>query len=87
MILPYLLENEKLFGIRIDDLLTVKGVKKSYKEIYRKVQVKKTMAVKTEKSKQKPDYVDLSKEMPKPSDSPSIREYAGLIPEGVDADE
>ncbi len=37
LIHPYLLENEKHFGIKIDDLLTVDGVKKSPKEVYRKV--------------------------------------------------
>ena len=41
LILPYLEENERLFGIPIDDLLTVNGVKKSYAEVYRKVQVVK----------------------------------------------
>jgi hypothetical protein len=39
LILPYLKENERLFGIEIDKLLTVNGVKKDYKEVYRKVQV------------------------------------------------
>ncbi|MBI5248391.1 MAG: glutamate synthase [Desulfomonile tiedjei] len=38
LIYPYLLENEKYFGIKIDDLLTVDGVKKSPKEVYRKVE-------------------------------------------------
>ena len=39
LILPYLLENEKLFGISIEnDLLTVNGEKRDYKEVYRKVQ-------------------------------------------------
>lgn len=39
LILPYLEENEKLFGISIEkDLLTVKGEKKEYNEVYRKVQ-------------------------------------------------
>ncbi|HOO56903.1 MAG TPA: glutamate synthase [bacterium] len=38
VILPYLKENERLFGISIEnDLLTVEGVKKSPLEIYRKV--------------------------------------------------
>ena len=38
LILPYLEENEKLFGISIEnDLLTVGGVKKSPGEVYRKV--------------------------------------------------
>ncbi|MGD9233533.1 MAG: hypothetical protein PVH67_06715 [Desulfobacterales bacterium] len=39
LILPYLEENERLFGISIEnDLLTVKGHKKDYTEVYRKVQ-------------------------------------------------
>jgi len=39
LILPYLEENERLFGISIeDDLLTVNGHKKNYSEVYRKVQ-------------------------------------------------
>jgi glutamate synthase domain-containing protein 1/glutamate synthase domain-containing protein 3 len=39
LILPYLEENERLFGISIeDDLLTVNGHKKNYTEVYRKVQ-------------------------------------------------
>ncbi|MCG6979892.1 MAG: glutamate synthase [Deltaproteobacteria bacterium] len=39
LILPYLEENERLFGISIqNDLLRVNGQKKSYKEVYRKVQ-------------------------------------------------
>jgi len=39
LILPYLQENERLFGISIkNDLLTVNGRKKDYSEVYRKVQ-------------------------------------------------
>jgi glutamate synthase domain-containing protein 1/glutamate synthase domain-containing protein 3 len=39
LILPYLKENERLFGISIEnDLLTVNGEKKDYTEVYRKVQ-------------------------------------------------
>ncbi|MDZ4246230.1 MAG: glutamate synthase [Dehalococcoidia bacterium] len=41
LILPYLEENERLFGIKIDDLLTVDGVKKGFKDVYRKVQAVK----------------------------------------------
>ena len=41
LILPYLQENEKLFGISIEnDLLTVDGIRKSPKEVYIKVQPK-----------------------------------------------
>jgi glutamate synthase domain-containing protein 3 len=38
LILPYLKENELLFGIKVADLLTVDGVKKGFKEVYRKVE-------------------------------------------------
>lgn len=41
LILPYLKENERLFGIKIDDLLTVNRIKKDYKEVYRKIVPKK----------------------------------------------
>ncbi|MBI4334168.1 MAG: glutamate synthase [Chloroflexi bacterium] len=71
LILPYLQENERLFGIKIDDLLTVDGVKKDYREVYRKVQ-----AVKLEV---------LAARSPAPKPSPA--EYADVIPEGEDADE
>lgn len=37
LILPYLQENEKLFGIKIDDLLTVGGKKLEPSRVYRKV--------------------------------------------------
>jgi glutamate synthase domain-containing protein 3 len=37
LILPYLTENEKLFGITLDDLLTVNGKKISPMKVYRKV--------------------------------------------------
>jgi glutamate synthase domain-containing protein 1/glutamate synthase domain-containing protein 3 len=36
-ILPYLQENERLFGIGVDDLLTVNGKRKRPGEVYRKV--------------------------------------------------
>jgi glutamate synthase domain-containing protein 3 len=37
LIRPYLNENERLFGIRVQDLLTVDGVVKTPQEVYRKV--------------------------------------------------
>ncbi len=41
LILPYLEENEKLFGISIEeDLLTIKGTKFSFDKVYRKVMPK-----------------------------------------------
>ena len=43
LILPYLQENERLFGISIEnDLLTVDGERRSYEAVYRKVQAVKT---------------------------------------------
>ena len=37
IILPYLQENERLFGIRVDDLLTVDGSRRTPAEVYRKI--------------------------------------------------
>jgi len=46
LIMPYLQENKRLFGISIEnDLLTVNGVKKDYKTVYRKVQAIKLAAL------------------------------------------
>jgi len=70
LILPYLQENERLFNIRVDDLLTVGGVKKGYAEVYRKVQAVKLAVL-------------AANATPKPSP----KSYAGLVPEGEDADE
>jgi glutamate synthase domain-containing protein 1/glutamate synthase domain-containing protein 3 len=44
LILPYLEENEKLFAISIDRLLTIAGNKKSPQAVYRKIMPKKTAA-------------------------------------------
>jgi glutamate synthase domain-containing protein 1/glutamate synthase domain-containing protein 3 len=38
LILPYLEENERHFGITVEDLLTVNGVKRSPSDVYRKVE-------------------------------------------------
>ncbi|MCJ7809567.1 MAG: hypothetical protein MUP26_04815, partial [Desulfobulbaceae bacterium] len=47
LILPYLKENESLFGISIErDLLTVEGTRRDPLDVYRKVQPKKTVDVK-----------------------------------------
>lgn len=40
LIEPYLQENQRLFGIEIDDLLTVDGVRRSPNDVYRKVKVR-----------------------------------------------
>jgi glutamate synthase domain-containing protein 1/glutamate synthase domain-containing protein 3 len=45
IILPYLEENERLFGITVDDLLTVNGVKRAPVEVYRKVAPSKVAAL------------------------------------------
>ncbi|MCX6013356.1 MAG: hypothetical protein NTV30_08115, partial [Chloroflexi bacterium] len=37
LILPYLEENERLFGIKVDELLTVDGKLRKPGEVYRKV--------------------------------------------------
>ncbi len=39
LIKPYLDENERLFDIRVDDLLSIEGQKRTPSEVYRKVQV------------------------------------------------
>lgn len=46
LILPYLEENEKLFGIAIERLLQVDGNKKAPQEVYRKIRPLKAAAVK-----------------------------------------
>ncbi len=38
LIHPYLQDNEKHFGIKVDDLLTVDGVRRTPREVYRKVE-------------------------------------------------
>jgi hypothetical protein len=40
LIEPYLLENQRLFGIQIDDLLTVDQVRRNPADVYRKVEVR-----------------------------------------------
>jgi hypothetical protein len=44
LIQPYLEENERLFNISIDRLLTVDGEKRAPKDVYRKIRPKKTAA-------------------------------------------
>ncbi|MEE9225976.1 MAG: glutamate synthase [Bacteroidota bacterium] len=38
LVLPYLKENEKLFGIGVDALLTVEGKRRNAEEVYRKIE-------------------------------------------------
>jgi glutamate synthase domain-containing protein 1/formylmethanofuran dehydrogenase subunit C len=45
---PYLVENERLFGIKVEELLTVDGVRLSPSNVYRKVVVKEQTAILTE---------------------------------------
>jgi glutamate synthase domain-containing protein 3 len=52
LIRPYLEENERLFGIRVEDLLSVDGEVKTPKEVYRKVSaVKLSVLAGSEKKK------------------------------------
>jgi glutamate synthase domain-containing protein 1 len=51
LILPYLEENERLFGIRLQDLLTVDGQMKSPQEVYRKVSAVKLSILSGSKKK------------------------------------
>ncbi len=44
LIKPYLMENERLFGISIDRLMIVDGLKKSPRDIYRKIKPKKPLS-------------------------------------------
>jgi len=48
LIEPYLLENERLFGIKVEELLMVDGVRLSPSKVYRKVVVKEQTAILTE---------------------------------------
>jgi glutamate synthase domain-containing protein 3 len=41
LILPYLQQNEDFFGIRVDDLLTVDGLRRKPNEVYRKIEAVK----------------------------------------------
>ena len=50
LIEAYLVENEKLFGIKVQDLLTVDGVQSTPSNVYRKVVVQKQTAILTEKA-------------------------------------
>ncbi len=55
LIQPYLEENERLFGITVDRLLTVAGQKRAPKDVYRKILPKKTAAP----TKAEPGKVDV----------------------------
>jgi glutamate synthase domain-containing protein 1/glutamate synthase domain-containing protein 3 len=50
LIKPYLEENERLFGITIERLLTVDGVIKPFNEVYRKARPAKTKALQAEEA-------------------------------------
>jgi FMN-dependent NADH-azoreductase len=52
LILPYLEENERLFGISVDELLIVDGHKKMPEQVYRKVRPVKIKALASGKSKE-----------------------------------
>ena len=58
LILPYLKENERLFGIKIDDLLTVDSVRTDYSKVYRKVQavILDVLSAKTKEAPSRYEY-------------------------------
>ncbi len=57
LIFPYLAENEKQFGISIeDDLLTVNGKKRDYTQVFRKVQAVKLQALSATEKSQDVEY-------------------------------
>jgi glutamate synthase domain-containing protein 1/glutamate synthase domain-containing protein 3 len=63
LIQPYLEKNEDLFGISVEkDLLTVDGLRKGYKEIYRKVQAVKLKVLAVESIASEEYGVDWEKE-------------------------
>ncbi|MDP2861651.1 MAG: hypothetical protein Q8N95_02540 [Desulfobacterales bacterium] len=63
LIRPYLEENERLFGISVEnDLLTVNGERKEYNEIYRKVQAVKLDVLAVESVASEEYGVDWEKE-------------------------
>ena len=63
LMLPYLEENERLFGISVEnDLLTVNGERKAYNEIYRKVQAVKLRVLAVESVASEEYGVDWEKE-------------------------
>jgi hypothetical protein len=51
LIRPYLIENERLFGIKLQDLLTVDGQEKMPQEVYRKVSAVKLSVLASSKKK------------------------------------
>jgi len=55
LILPYLEENEKLFGISVEDLLVVDGERKTPQEVYRKVRPLKTAILAAGEEKEEDD--------------------------------
>ena len=58
LIWPYLRENQKLFGISVeDDLLTVGGVKRHYRDVYRKVRPIKSEALRRVEMEREEDEV------------------------------
>jgi len=50
LILPYLQENERLFGIALDDLLTVGQERRAPSQVYRKIRPKKTAVLTKDES-------------------------------------
>jgi glutamate synthase domain-containing protein 1 len=59
LILPYLEENEKLFGISVDELLIVDGHKRMPEEVYRKVRPIKLKALASSASGDSPEEKEM----------------------------
>jgi len=68
LILPYLKENERLFGIKIDNLLAIDGVKSDYADVYRKVQAVK-LDVLAAKTPAKPSTAEYASVIPEGEDA------------------
>jgi glutamate synthase domain-containing protein 3 len=56
LIQPYLEENERLFGITIDRLLTIDNKKMAPQDVYRKIRPKKTTALKDDDGSSETEY-------------------------------
>ncbi|MEJ2648500.1 MAG: hypothetical protein P8016_08865, partial [Sedimentisphaerales bacterium] len=57
LILPFLEENERLFGISVDELLIVDGHKRMPEQVYRKVRPVKLKALASAEAKDKDEEV------------------------------
>jgi hypothetical protein len=62
VILPYLQENERLFGIKIDDLLTVDGTMRQPGEVYRKIAPAQLAALSSKKVEPERQSVEVAED-------------------------